>query len=146
MKVIPSDSLLKNRKEKVSEKLCADCNSLCCHDLVMEISPPKNESELNTLKWYLHFRHSFIFIYENTWYHMIRSECRYLDKKTYLCKNYENRNEICSKHSPPKCERYEEWYDVIFDDQYELEKYVYENKIIKKKSSAAKKKVAKKNK
>ena len=65
MKVIPSDSLLKNRQEKVSEKLCADCNSLCCHDLVMEIAPPKNESELNTLKWYLHFRHSFIFIYEN---------------------------------------------------------------------------------
>ena len=111
MKVIPSDSLLKNRKEKVSEKLCADCNS-----------------------------------YENTWYHMIRSECRYLDKKTYLCKNYENRNEICSKHSPPKCERYEEWYDVIFDDQYELEKYVYENKIIKKKSSGTKKKAAKKTK
>lgn len=70
---------------------------------------------------------------------MIRSECRYLDKKTYLCKNYENRNEICSKHSPPKCERYEEWFNIIFDDQYELEKYVYKNKIIKSKKSGKKK-------
>ena len=146
MKVIPSDNILKNRQKTVSEKLCRDCNSLCCHDLVMEISTPKNESELKTLKWYLHFRHSFIFIHEKTWYHMIRSECRYLDKKTYLCKNYANRNDICSKHSPPKCERYESWYDIIFDDQYELEKYIYENKIIKKKSTTKKTRNTKKNK
>lgn len=49
MKIIPSDKLLKSRQKTVSEKLCADCNSLCCHDLVMEISPPKDEEELNTL-------------------------------------------------------------------------------------------------
>ena len=111
MKVIPSDKIFKDRKEKVTDKLCADCNSLCCHDLVMEISKPKNEEELKTLKWYLY---------------------------------YENRHDICTKHSPPKCERYEEWYDVIFDDQYELEKYVYEKKIIKKKSSKSPKKISKK--
>nr|WP_270818662.1 hypothetical protein [Brachyspira hyodysenteriae] len=33
------------------------------------------------------------------------------------------------------------WYDVIFDDQYELEKYVYENKIIKKKISSNKEEI-----
>jgi len=132
MRVVPSDKIFKNRRDSVSEELCADCNSLCCHDLVMEISPPEDENELDTLKWYLHFKHSFIFIYQDIWYHMIRSECRYLDKKTYLCKNYENRNELCRKHKPPKCERYEEWCDIIFDDQNDLERYVYENKIIKK--------------
>ena len=98
MKVIPSNQLLKNRQKTVSEKLCADCNSLCCHDLVMEISPPKDEEELNTLKWYLHFRHSFIFIYEETWYHMIRSECRYLDKKTKTFMSKKNKELFDEKH------------------------------------------------
>lgn len=141
MKVIPSNKLLEIREKSVSDKLCADCNALCCHDLVMEIEAPANEKELKTLKWYLHFKHSFIFVYEGTWYHMIRSECRYLDKKNYLCTNYDARGEMCRKHGPPKCERYEKWYDVLFDDQRDLEDYVYKNKIIKRKKSNQNKKI-----
>lgn len=140
MNIIPSDKLLKVRTEHVSDNLCADCKALCCHDLVIEIEAPENDKELQILKWYLHFKHSFIFVYENVWYHMIRSECRYLDKKNYLCTNYENRVEMCRKHYPPKCERYEKWYDILFDDQKELEDYVYKNKIVKPKKSTSGKK------
>ena len=132
MSVVPSEKLYKVRQSLVSEELCIDCKALCCSDLVMEIQPPKTQKELDTLKWYLHFKHSYIFIHENTWYHLIRSECRYLDKNTYLCKNYENRHKMCLNHKPPKCERYERWYDVLFDDQYMLENYVYEKKIMKR--------------
>lgn len=126
---------IKNRKDNVSDNLCTDCKSECCHDLVMEIDSPKNHKDLETLKWYLHFENSFIFIYQNTWYQMFRSRCRYMDKKTMLCLNYENRSDRCREHNPPKCERYDKWYDILFDDKKKLEDYVYSKKILKPKNS-----------
>ncbi len=144
---IPTENVFEKRKDVVSKKKCADCNSLCCHDLVMEIDKPTSEDELSSLMWYLHFENSYIFIYDDCWYHMIRSQCRFLSKTTKLCTNYENRTDKCKSHTPPHCERYEEWYDEIFDDPYLLETYVSENDIIKHKVSSKKngKKSNKKN-
>ncbi len=121
------------REKNVDIEACADCKSMCCYDLVMEIDAPRSEKDLATLKWYLHFKHSFIFIYKNIWYHLVRSECRYLDTNTYLCTNYKDRSSKCRDHMPPKCERYEKWYDILFDDQRKLENYVYGKKLIKTK-------------
>ncbi len=148
MDPIPSESVFKKREKSVSNDKCADCNSLCCHDLVMAIDMPKDIDDLNSLIWYLHFESSFIFINDNVWYHMIRSKCRFLSKGTKLCGNYEKRIDKCREHKPPNCERYENWYDVLFDDPYKLEEYVYENKIIKEKSftKSSNKKNVKKNK
>ncbi len=141
---IPNDKVFNKRESVVSNSYCADCNSLCCHDLVMEIESPTSDDDLQTLMWYLHFKHSFIFINDSQWYHMIRSECRFLSKVDKLCKNYERRTNKCIEHTPPNCERYESWYEQIFDDPYMLEEYVQKNKLIKEKKIS--KKNAKKNK
>lgn len=132
---IPNQNVFEKRKKTVSNNECADCNALCCHDLVMEIEKPENAEDLSSLMWYLHFKDSFIFINDDVWYHMIRSECRFLSKTTKLCSNYEKRMSKCREHTPPDCERYENWYDDIFDDPYILEEYVYKNKIIKEELS-----------
>lgn len=144
---IPTEKVFEKRKDVVSKKKCADCNALCCHDLVMTIDAPTTEEELEPLMWYLHFENSYIFIYDDTWYHMIRSKCRFLSKTTKLCTNYEKRTDKCREHTPPYCERYEDWYDEIFDDPYLLEEYVLQNDIIKPKVSNKKngKKSNKKN-
>lgn len=131
MNPIPKEEVYKKRKKTVSQKGCADCNSMCCHDLVMEIEAPSNEDDITTLMWYLHFKHSYIFIHNNRWYHMIRSECRFLDKTSMLCGIYEKRSARCREHKSPNCERYEAWYDKIFDHPYTLEKYIREDYFIK---------------
>lgn len=119
------------REEVVENNLCSDCKSMCCYDLTMEIDRPKTKEDLNKLKWFLHFKHSYIFIYQKKWYHLIKSECRYLDKTTFFCKNYKDRVDMCRKHNPPQCERYSKWYDYMFSDKDVLDSYVRKNKLIK---------------
>lgn len=126
-----SKKIIEERANTVSDNLCANCRSMCCLDLVMEIEAPRSSKDLETYKWYLHFKHSFIFIYKNIWYHLIKSECRFLDKKNMLCTNYEDRVKKCRDHKAPKCERYEKWYDVIFDSPSKLENYALRNKLVK---------------
>lgn len=49
-----------------------------------------------------------------------------------LCRIYETRPQKCRDHNPPDCERYGEFWDVMFETPEDLEAY------LKKKKQAAK--------
>ena len=102
----------KSIKRKAGEINCRDCLAPCCRDLAMLITKPRNKTEINELKWYLHFNTVDIFIRNHKWYLFIKGKCIFLTKEN-KCKIYSKRPVRCRKHTPPGCERFGNWYDVL---------------------------------
>lgn len=111
----------KNRLKKNQE--CKKCSADCCKDLAMMITKPMNKTEINELKWYLHFDTVNIFIRNYKWYLVMKGKCIYLTKDN-LCKIYDKRPLRCRRHNPPDCEHFGKYYDDIIIAPDKLEKYL----------------------
>ncbi len=114
--------------------LCIDCHAPCCNDLVMLITKPQNKTEINELKWYLHFDTVDICIRNYRWHILIKGRCIFLGKNN-MCTNYEERTDRCRKHQSHECEIHDQWYDIKLTTPKDLDKYL-ESK--KKKSDTTK--------
>lgn len=126
--------------EKATLPECGDCPALCCHDLSVTILKPTTRKEIDDLKWHLNYDSVGVYIRSRRWHLIIKGRCQYLDGNN-LCTIYERRFDTCRKHKPPYCERYDDWYDVLFTNPFELEEYLQaEKKKWRKKPSSGKKK------
>jgi len=103
--------------------VCINCPALCCKDLAIMIIKPETKTEINQLKWYLHFDTVNIFIRNHKWYLMIKGKCIYLNRKN-LCKIYNTRPLKCRRHRPPSCERFGRFYDTLISKPDGLENYL----------------------
>ena len=68
---------------------------------------------------------------------LVEGRCMYLGKGD-RCTVYEKRPDKCRKHTPPDCERYGPFYDLLISTPDELEEYLASNKRKNKKSSTEK--------
>jgi len=118
----------KKGREVVKKKECRECPALCCRDLAILISRPRTKSEIDSLKWQLHFDTVSVRIRNRRWYLLIKGKCIYLDRNN-LCKIYDRRPSRCRRHNPPECEFFGEWFDESITTPEELEAYLSRRKL-----------------
>lgn len=112
---------------KATLKDCSDCPALCCHDLSVTILKPTTRKEIEDLMWHLNYDSVGVYIRNRRWHLIIKGRCQYLDENN-LCTIYDKRFDTCRNHKPPYCERYDDWYDILFTDPFELEEYLMKEK------------------
>lgn len=122
---------MKKNLPKMALSECEGCPGLCCRDLNMWIGSPKTKDEIDDLLWQVQFDTVRVYIRNRKWYQLVKGDCMYLDKNN-RCMIYDNRPDKCREHLPPECERYGEFWDVMFNTPQELEAY------LKKRERAAK--------
>lgn len=118
--------MLKGKKTKTTKRSnakCERCPALCCRDLSMLTSKPGTKSDIQEMKWELHFDSVRVYIRSHRWYLLIKGDCIYLDENN-LCTIYTRRPSRCRRHNPPDCERYGKYYDVLISTPEELEAYL----------------------
>lgn len=118
-------STIKGRRKKKDTTLkdCSDCPALCCHDLSVNILKPTTNKDVEDLMWQLNYDTVGVYIRNKRWHQLVKGRCEFLDKND-LCTIYKDRFDICREHKPPHCERYDDWYDVLFTKPHELEEYI----------------------
>jgi hypothetical protein len=87
------------------------------------ITKPRTKTEINDVKWYLHYDKVDICIRQNRWYIVVKSKCIYLDRNN-RCKKYKERSDRCRRHNPPDCEKFATWYDTRLTTPEEFEEYL----------------------
>lgn len=107
---------------KTTLKGCTECPALCCHDLSIIILKPRTRKEIEELMWHLNYDSVGVYIRNRRWHLIVKGRCQYLDKNN-LCTIYHERFDQCRTHTPPHCERYDDWYDVLFTTPFELQEY-----------------------
>ncbi len=113
---------------KNNADICKTCNAPCCRDITMLITKPRSKADVNELTQYLHFDTARVFIRNNKWYLTFDGKCIYLSKNN-LCKKYTKRPARCRRHTPPDCERFADFYDVLFSTPEEFEDYLSKIKL-----------------
>lgn len=111
------------RPKIVTKPECGNCPSLCCRDMVLPIEKPKTREDVEELKWQIQYDTISVFVRSYRWYLLIKGKCMYLSRDN-LCKIYERRPDKCRRLSPPDCERYGDFYDVLIKTPEELEDYL----------------------
>lgn len=117
----------KRTKSSKSKDKCMECSALCCRNLAMLILKPRTKTDIQEVKWYLHFDTVSVFIRNHRWYILVRGNCIYLDKNN-MCTIYERRPERCRRHPAADCEMTGDYYDVMFNTPEEFEKYLRKDK------------------
>ncbi len=115
------------RALKMSVDACEGCAALCCRDLNVWIAAPRTKEEKEDLLWQVQFDTVRIYIRNRRWYLLVKGDCMYLDKNN-RCRIYDRRPEKCRKHLPPECERYGDFWDVMFNTPEELEAHFERSK------------------
>ena len=118
---------------------CDGCPALCCRDLNIGIAAPRTKDEIDDLLWQIQFVTVRIYIRNRRWYLLVEGDCMYLDKHN-RCVIYDNRPEKCRKHLPPECERYGDFWDIMFNTPQELEAYLKKRKLAAKRRATARRK------
>jgi Fe-S-cluster containining protein len=108
------------KKVSTSKRFCSECPALCCKNLSMRIGKPANRSEVEDLKWQLHFDTVSVYIRNNRWYQLVEGRCMYLSDDD-RCTIYPQRPDMCRRHNPPECEFFGDFYDIIIKTPEELE-------------------------
>jgi Fe-S-cluster containining protein len=140
-------SKIRGRKpgKRASLAECGECPALCCHDLSVTILKPTTKKEVEDLMWHLNYDSVGVYIRNRRWHLIVQGRCQFLDKNN-LCTIYEDRFDTCRQHMPPYCERFDDWYDVLFTTPFELKEYLEdEQRRWRKKSARSKKKARKKS-
>ena len=116
-----------------SKDKCIACPAPCCRNLAMMILKPRTRTDIEELRWYLHFDTVSIYIRNYRWYLLVQGNCIYLDENN-LCTIYDRRPERCRRHPSADCEMTGEFYDVVINTPEELEDYLNRQKKRRKKT------------
>jgi len=112
---------------KMALSKCDGCPASCCRDLNMAIGAPRTKDEIDDLLWQVQFDTVRIYIRNRRWYLLVEGDCMYLDKND-RCIIYDHRPDKCRKHLPPECEKYGDFWDIMFNNPQELEAYLKKRK------------------
>jgi len=127
---------MKKTMPVMSISACNGCPSKCCNDLSMLIGPPTSKSDYEDLHWQLRYDTVRVYIRNRRWYILVKGRCMYLDKND-RCKIYETRPEKCRVHNPPDCERFGDFWDVMFETPEQLDAYFKKKKLAAKRRARA---------
>jgi Fe-S-cluster containining protein len=108
----------------------------------MVITRPVNATEIDELRWYLHYDTVNIFITNHRWHILVKGRCIYLNKKN-VCDIYHKRSRRCRAHKATDCERHGDYHDVMLKTPEDLDKFLSLEKA--KRARRIKKKVLGKN-
>ena len=106
---------------------CIECSAKCCRNLAMMILKPRSQTDIQEVKWYLHFDTVNVFIRNHRWYVLVEGNCIYLDENN-MCTIYDRRPDRCRRHPASDCEMTGDYYDVLITTPEELEDYLNEEK------------------
>ena len=109
-------------KKKIKDD-CASCEALCCRNLSMMIGKPETPSEVEDLRWQLHFDTVKVYIRNRRWYQLVEGNCSYLDDNN-RCTIYADRPNKCRRYNPPECELYGEFHDTMLSTPEDLDLYL----------------------
>ena len=109
-----------------SNPYCRKCGGLCCRKLAMEIDTPENKDDVDQLLWELQFDTMRLYIRDGKWYQLVDGRCMYLSPEN-RCSIYHRRPRKCREHSPPECEYFGKFWDVMLSTPEELQDYLEEN-------------------
>jgi Fe-S-cluster containining protein len=110
-------------RKSTTRQECNDCPALCCKNLSMRICKPVTRSEIEDLKWQLHWDTVRVYVRNNRWYQLVEGRCMYLSDDD-RCLAYDDRPSICRRHNPPDCEYFGDFFDVMISTPGELESYL----------------------
>ena len=120
---------MKNSDAK-NKNLCHGC-SLCCEYVAVDIDKPETKTDCDDIIWLLLHKNVWVYIDDkNDWYVQFNTPCEKLTENK-LCGIYENRPNVCRKHTQDECERYGKGspYKKIFRKKEDFTKWLEENKI-----------------
>ena len=109
---------------------CFKCKGFCCKYVTVDISEPETADDFDEIRWFL--LHENVIIYKSEvkeeWCLEFRTPCKYLDQNTYLCKNYDNRPEVCKEYIIEECSKDEELSqkgtEIYLENEEDLMKYL----------------------
>lgn len=133
-----STPMTKRSVQKTALDACSDCPALCCHDLSVTILKPSTGKEIDDLMWHLNYDTVRVYIQSRRWHLHVKGRCQYLDDRN-MCTIYDKRFSTCRNHKPPYCEKFDDWYDVMFETPFELQEYLEKEKARWKKNAKKRK-------
>ena len=109
---------------------CSKCKGECCKYITVDLVRPKDAEDWDEVKWMLLHKGVMVYKdYDNDWQVEVRTDCKFLDKKTYKCKIYSKRTQVCKDHGTHECEgNDEDFAKVIFKKPSDVDKYLKELK------------------
>lgn len=130
---------MKRSVPKMAIKACDGCPGLCCRDLNMGIAAPRTKDEKEDLLWQVQFDTVRIYVRNRRWYLLVKGDCMYLDKNN-RCIIYDERPDKCRDHLPPDCERFGDFWDIMFNTPDELAAFFKKRERAAKRRAKARKK------
>ena len=115
--------MTKSRKSRRKNNPCLECPAYCCHDLATPIDKPRENSDIEDVRWQLQYDTVSVAIRNHRWYQVVKGRCIYLDTDN-MCRIYDKRPRKCKDHNPPECEKYYPWYDVIINTPEQFDKHL----------------------
>jgi len=85
------------------ETLCSKCKALCCKYITVEIEEPKDDEDLDNIRWYMIHEGVGILVEKKCWMVRMNARCRYL-RKDSTCGIYEHRPEACRQYETENCD------------------------------------------
>lgn len=104
---------------------CKECKAECCRYVTTIIKAPKYSYDWDEIKWMLLHRGTIVYKDDNEWNVEVKTNCRHIDSKTYKCKIYKTRPQVCKDHKEHECEANDEDFaDVIFRKPEDVDEYL----------------------
>lgn len=102
---------MKKRKQKASTKttddwknsICAKCPGLCCTYITIDVDEPKDDEDLDNLRWYLVHDGISILVEDERWLVKIDTRCEHL-QDDYRCLIYDKRPNACREYDAENCD------------------------------------------
>lgn len=109
---------------------CHECGGRCCRYIAIGIDPPKNQTALHNIRWYLLHDNVSVFVdHEKDWFVEFTTPCTAQDKKS-RCTVYEIRPKICRDYGKTEgdCEYYSNPYALRFERLEEFDTWIEQKK------------------
>ncbi|MCD4830910.1 MAG: YkgJ family cysteine cluster protein [Anaerohalosphaeraceae bacterium] len=107
------------------KNLCDKCTGLCCRYMALPIETPEDRDDFDDIRWYLCHKNIAVFVEDGDWYINVKNVCKHLDSKTYRCKIYDTRPNICRKyHKDCELTGEEYDYDLHFTNDKQMQEYI----------------------
>ncbi|HPA47934.1 MAG TPA: YkgJ family cysteine cluster protein [bacterium] len=93
----------KATREQWKQSPCSNCRGMCCKYITVEINEPKDDEDLDNIRWYMIHDGVGILVEGDQWMVRMNARCRYL-QKDYTCGIYDRRPEACRQYDTENCD------------------------------------------
>ncbi|MFH1741515.1 MAG: YkgJ family cysteine cluster protein [bacterium] len=93
----------KHDKKDWKQSICAKCKGLCCKYITVDIEEPKDDEDLDNIRWYLIHDGISILVEDERWMVKVDARCKHL-QADYQCAVYNRRPEACKQYDTENCD------------------------------------------